>query len=74
MADPPNGAAEEPGHGALYDIASLRAARKRPGSQTTRRQAGATPEQVRSLKERIARGEYHPDPDEIARKLIENGF
>jgi flagellar biosynthesis anti-sigma factor FlgM len=31
-------------------------------------------ERVRALREKIARGEYKPDPREVARKLIERGF
>jgi flagellar biosynthesis anti-sigma factor FlgM len=31
-------------------------------------------ERVRALKEQIAKGTYHPDPREIARKLLERGF
>ena len=74
MAKPSGGTAEEPGQGGLYDIASLRAARKRATPPAARNQAGASAEKIQALKERIARGEYRPDPDEIARKLIENGF
>lgn len=29
---------------------------------------------VRALKEKIARGEYNPDPREVARELLERGF
>ncbi|GAB4333243.1 MAG: hypothetical protein Kow0010_19490 [Dehalococcoidia bacterium] len=31
-------------------------------------------EKVRRLKEQIARGEYKPDPREVARKILEHGL
>ena len=31
-------------------------------------------ERVRALKAQIANGTYNPDPQEIARKLVERGF
>jgi flagellar biosynthesis anti-sigma factor FlgM len=31
-------------------------------------------ERVRALREKIARGEYKPDPREVARSLLERGF
>ncbi len=31
-------------------------------------------ERVQALKEQIANGTYHPDPREIAKKLVERGF
>ena len=74
MGDLSTNPADENGQGALYDIAALRAARKRAVRPASRHQAGASPELLEALKEQIARGEYRPDPEEIARKLTENGF
>lgn len=34
----------------------------------------ARAEKVRALREAIANGTYHPDPREVARKLVERGF
>ncbi|MGE5594616.1 MAG: flagellar biosynthesis anti-sigma factor FlgM [Hyphomicrobiales bacterium] len=31
-------------------------------------------ERVRQLKAQIERGEYHPDPHEVARKILEHGL
>lgn len=43
-----------------------------------REKVEATPEvraeRVRRLKEQIARGEYKPDPREVARKILEHGL
>jgi flagellar biosynthesis anti-sigma factor FlgM len=43
-----------------------------------RQRAGETPEarsrRVSALKAQIAAGTYHPDPEEVARQLLERGF
>ena len=60
------------------DIARFRArkAPRTPGQPKapSRRTSGASPERLARLKQQIANGEYRPDPEEIARKLLDNGF
>jgi hypothetical protein len=36
-------------------------------------EAAADEERVRAVRERIARGEYRPDPEAIARRILERG-
>ena len=68
---------EQPPPGEIQDLESLRASRAgepRPKPPAPRRATSARAARLQELKEQIARGEYKPDPDEIARRLLDNGF
>ena len=74
----------QPARGIVYDLAERRGrarARTRTAQAETSRAGGRseeTPEarakRVAELKAQIAAGTYHPDPEEVARKMLERGF
>ena len=64
-------------------VSDIREARRRgptaPRSEPVSEQPAADGGQehaarLEALKQQIARGDYHPDPEEIARKILEHGF
>ena len=71
---------EPPADGDVFDIVRFRArktsrsATEPRGAAPPRRSSSASPERIARLKREIASGDYRPDPEEIARKLLENGF
>jgi hypothetical protein len=83
MSDKESTSSESPGRGVVYDLARRRRGRRggdpaRPGESLGPRPADETSEarakRVAELKAQIAAGAYHPDPEEVARKMLERGF
>jgi anti-sigma28 factor (negative regulator of flagellin synthesis) len=69
-------AARQGGSGKVYDLERRRAARRQaergdPGGQES---AAERARRIEELKAQIAAGEYQPDPREIAKKMLEQGF
>ncbi len=67
--------------GVVYDLAARRReagpARAAKGTESRRppdETAEARAKRVAELKAQIAAGTYHPDPEEVARKLLQRGF
>jgi hypothetical protein len=76
MTEPVEGAGDHQPGDIVRDFNAARAARagELPPLRGSRRADRTSAERIQRLKEQIARGEYKPDPEEIARKLLESGF
>lgn len=88
MARPRKARRATPAAGVIYDLDERRRrvrTRNEDGSDSPdeqppeeERKERETPEErerrIADLKQRIASGTYKPDPEEIARKIIERGF